>query len=197
MYRATPAIAFLANYSSANTRVITFVPLQPHHADQVAALHAASWRSAYRGILTDAYLDAHVDVDRLTTWREKLRTPHDDEFGLLALRDERVVGFTFVRVRDDATWGALVDNLHVHPDCKGQGIGRQLMQAIAREVAQRTPDSGLYLWVFADNTPSRAFYTAMGGAHVEYVIRPSPDGQELPEWRIAWSSPDALMSASR
>jgi len=41
-------------------------------ADVIAALHAASWRSAYRGILKDSTLGPTLDGERRTHWRGEL-----------------------------------------------------------------------------------------------------------------------------
>lgn len=166
-------------------------------ATAVAELHAASWRTAYRGILADAYLDSDVGPERHATWHRRLASLTDDEFGVIAERDERLMGFAFVRLRDDPTWGALIDNLHVHPDYKGQGIGRQLMSAIGREADRRHSATGVHLWVFEANTPSRNFYTAMGGEHVQRVVKAAPDGQDLPEWRVAWTRASSLVGETR
>jgi ribosomal protein S18 acetylase RimI-like enzyme len=176
---------------------VTLRPITLADADTVAELHTVSWQSAYRGILTDAYLDHAVRDERRAAWRAKLASLTADEFGLLAQRDSRAIGFTFVRLRDDPVWGALIDNLHVHPDHKGRGIGQQLMAAVALDVARRDPSSGIHLWVFDANTPSRAFYTAMGGEHVQHVVKEAPDGQDLPEWRVAWPTPGAVRLRGR
>jgi GNAT superfamily N-acetyltransferase len=162
-------------------------------ADAVAALHTSSWQSAYRGILTDAYLDTDVESERHGAWRDKLASLTDDEFGVLAMHDDRLIGFGFVRMHDDRVWGALIDNLHVHPEYKGRGVGRQLMAAIGREASRRHAATGTHLWVFDANVPSREFYTAMGGEHVQRVVKAAPDGQDLPAWRVAWTTASALV----
>jgi hypothetical protein len=36
----------------------------------------------------------------------------------------------------------------------------------------------------------------MGGAEVEFVDRAASDGRDLPEYRVAWTSPPALMAAT-
>ena len=51
------------------------MPIRPAtvaDADAIAALHAASWRSAYRGILKDDTLGPALDGERRTHWRRKL-----------------------------------------------------------------------------------------------------------------------------
>ncbi|MCA2990971.1 hypothetical protein [Gemmatimonas sp.] len=109
-------------------------PLHTADAGTVAALHAASWRRAYRGILTYAYLDSDLEAER-----------------------HAVGGWTTVH----------------------------------------TPDVGVHLWVFADNVAARGFYRRVGGREVERTDRAAADGRQLPEYRVAWSSPGALTGATR
>ena len=40
-------------------------------ANAIAAVHAESWRTAYRGILSDAYLDGPIDAERRRLWRAR------------------------------------------------------------------------------------------------------------------------------
>ena len=52
---------------------MTGEPIRPAivaDADAIAALHAASWRSAYRGIFKDSTLGPSLDGERRTHWRE-------------------------------------------------------------------------------------------------------------------------------
>jgi GNAT superfamily N-acetyltransferase len=67
----------------------------------------------------------------------------------------------------DATWGAFLDNLHVTSGLKRQGIGTRLLALTGQAVLDRSPSSGLYLWVLEQNRDARAFYTARGGTCVE------------------------------
>jgi ribosomal protein S18 acetylase RimI-like enzyme len=165
---------------------LTLRPLRPGDADAVAALHAASWRSAYRDILSDAYLNEAVDAERASTWRARLADPEDAAFGKAALRDDTLVGFVYVRAMLDSAWGTLIDNLHVAPGARSAGIGPKLLEAAARGIEARGWGVRVHLWVYEANVRARRFYARMGGIEVEHAIKPAPDGQQLPEWRVAW-----------
>lgn len=160
----------------------------------IASLHATSWRRAYRGILGDDYLDGDLVAERTAVWREKLA----DGVGLgwIVRVDGAPAGFVFVRPHADAQWGTLVDNLHVLPTYQGHGLGKRLLHEVATWCMQYAPDAGVYLWVFTDNTPARGFYARVGGAEVEAVEQLASDGRVLPELRVAWASPQALMDAA-
>ena len=169
--------------------------MQAGDADAVAALHAASWRSAYRGILPDSFLDHGLDDERRAAWRERLQAaPLASAFGQVADgTDGRLVGFAYVVRHEDPVWGTLVDNLHVHPEAKGGGIGRRLLQAVARQLG---PDhvQPLYLWVLDANEPAKRFYAKLGAEFTEQVTETLPfGGVALPTWRCVWRHPAALL----
>jgi ribosomal protein S18 acetylase RimI-like enzyme len=155
-------------------------------APAVAALHTASWRSAYRGILSDTYLDTSVDTDRASTWHSRLGATTMDAFGVVALRDEVLVGFVYVVGVPDSPWGVLIDNLHVAPGARSAGIGPKLLEAAARGIEARAWGPRVHLWVFEANVRARRFYRRVGGVEAEHVCRLAPDGQVLPEWRVVW-----------
>ncbi len=163
-------------------------------ADAVAALHAASWRSAYRDILSESYLRDGVDADRDATWHQRLDTPNEDAFGVVTLRDGAMVGFVYVIGHADAIHGALIDNLHVAPGARSAGLGPRLLEAAARGIEARGWGPRVFLWVYDANVRARAFYARSGGAEVEQVRKRAPDGQDALEWRVVW--PDvAVLSA--
>lgn len=69
--------------------------------DATAALHAASWRSACRGMMSDADLDGPVGRERQMFWHVRLRSPRAGLWTLLADHDHH--------------GGTLIDNIHVAP----------------------------------------------------------------------------------
>ena len=169
-------------------------PMTPADADAIAALHATSWRSAYRGLLTDDYLDNGVDADRQTVWRERLQGPATaPAFGIVAEDAAgQMIGFTYVLPGHDPVWGTLVDNLHVHPGHKGGGIGRRLLQAVARQLGPEHTQP-VFLWVLDGNEPAKRFYARMGAEFAEQSMTDPFGGVSLPEWRCVGRRPSALL----
>jgi GNAT superfamily N-acetyltransferase len=168
-------------------------PIKTTDAEILATLHIASWRSAYRGILRDTYLDVDLVADRHAVWSERLSNLTPSHFGFVAEMGTQPVGFVFLHGHDDSRWGTLIDNLHVLPHLKGSGLGRLLMSAAAQEVCARYPHDGVYLWVFERNTQARGFYAHLGGRNVERALVEAPGGGQVPRCRVAWSDPGHLM----
>jgi GNAT superfamily N-acetyltransferase len=165
-------------------------------ADTIAALHATSWLSAYRGILPDAYLDDDLAGERQAVWRERLQgSPDPRAFGVIADDDTgRRVGFAYVVRRHDPVWGSFVDNLHVLPDVKGGGIGRGLLAEVARQLGPNHAQP-LYLWVLDANAPAKRFYARLGAEFAEQETETLPFGDAvLAKWRCVWRDPTTLLS---
>jgi ribosomal protein S18 acetylase RimI-like enzyme len=169
-------------------------PMTAEDADAVAALHAASWRSAYRGVFTDTYLDHEADTERRQAWRDRLQSsPTSTDWGLVAQGEAgQLLGFAYVMPAHDPVWGDYVDNLHVAPDSKGGGIGRRLMQGVAQRLQREGSARPLYLWVLDANTAARAFYERLGAEVTDPQLSEPLAGQQHPVWRCVWRSPSTL-----
>jgi ribosomal protein S18 acetylase RimI-like enzyme len=166
-------------------------------AHAIAALHSDSWRRNYRGAYVDSYLDGDVESERLELWTDRLSHSRDDRLTIVADRNGRVVGFVHTILDDDPTWGAYLENLHVAHDFKRGGIGASLVVSTARELVERRPGSGLYLWVLEQNVTAQAFYDALGGTCTGKDIRgPFPGGGTAPGLRYTWPEPRRLFQAS-
>ncbi len=160
----------------------------------IAALHADSWRSVYRGILLDEFLDADLIANREALWHKRLSELSDLTFGFVAREGGQPVGFVFVYGRRDEKWGSLIENLHVQPALKGKGIGRKLLPAIAERCNLLAPDEGMYLHVYEKNVAACGFYDSIGGKPALREVCPVPGGGTAAELTYIWDTPAALLS---
>jgi GNAT superfamily N-acetyltransferase len=165
----------------------------------VAALHADSWRRHYRGAYSDAFLDGDVAIDRLEVWTARFGSPGVCARTILAESGTVLIGFAHVVPDADATWGALLDNLHVAQEDTRRGFGTRLMARAAEVVLERTPSTGLYLWVLEQNTGAQRFYEACGGRRVERALTEPPGGVpgrlngSPAKLRYMWPDPSVLV----
>jgi ribosomal protein S18 acetylase RimI-like enzyme len=164
----------------------------PSDADDIARLHAISWRTAYRGALSDAYLDGPIEAERAELWRGRLAQPAANQFVVIAESRGQAVGFACAYGGEDPQWGTFLDNLHVLPESKRQGIGARLMREVAAWSARAHPGQGIYLWVLGSNLDAQRFYARIGGENAGTDLWTPPDGSALPKVRIAWRSAEAL-----
>ncbi|HUK30041.1 MAG TPA: GNAT family N-acetyltransferase [Candidatus Acidoferrum sp.] len=160
----------------------------------IARLHAESWQSAYRGILSDDYLKAEVFHERFAVWQDRFgSSPATPMLLLVAEIDSSIVGFACVFLDEDPTFGSLVDNLHVTPTLTGQGIGRRLLSESARRVLSGGSQAGIHLWVLEQNLKARGFYEKTGGALVGSDIHSMPDGHRFVALHYFWPDPRTLL----
>ena len=155
---------------------VDFRTAGPLDADRIAALHADSWRRHYRGAYSDTFLDGDVHVDRRAVWHERLEDPSAECCTIVAEDTGRLVGFVHTFLREDATWGSFLDNLHVAHTHMRHRIGSRLLALTAKAVQERLPGSGLYLWVLEENLTAQGFYQNRGGTCVERDHAQPPGG---------------------
>ena len=108
--------------------------------------------------------------ERIATLETRLRAPaditgwlNDGRPFIVAERDGRVLGWARAGLYSDRCvyQGVGEHAVYVHPDGRGQGLGRQLLNELCAESERR----GFYKLtsrIFADNQPSRAAHRAAG-----------------------------------
>ncbi len=176
----------------ANAMPFTIRPMTPADASVVAALHAESWRTAYRGIYHDQWLDEHAGSNRQAHWARRFAAPIATEAGLVAEQHGRAVGFAYLIADDDPSRGALLDNLHLVAAARGGGIGAALLRGVAALGIARGWPPGLHLWVFDANEGACRFYERHGGRVVERIMYDTADGGSYPARCYHW---DAVAAA--
>ncbi len=136
-------------------------PANPDDAPAIAAIHAASWQQAYRGIMPDAFLDGLTSVSRLPMWRDILDGQRPGVQVWVAEAAGDIAGFvSFGPVVSDPATGDLT-TLYLHPERTGRGIGRLLLARAVSEMrgaGYRTAR----LQVLRDNGRARRVYEAAG-----------------------------------
>jgi ribosomal protein S18 acetylase RimI-like enzyme len=169
-------------------------------AEQIALLHADSWRRHYRGAFADSFLDGDVVADRRTVWSSRLASPAGSAT-IVAEDDAGLVGFVHAMLDEDDQWGSLIDNLHVVYGRKRGGVGTALLIHAAAAITAQAKRGAMYLWVLEQNTAAQGFYHALGGNLVERDVVESPGG--VPgrlngspnKLRFAWPDTSVLSSS--
>jgi GNAT superfamily N-acetyltransferase len=160
---------------------------EPADADVIAQLHARSWHTAYRGILSDDFLDGPLLANRQALWRARFtEVDRTDQMVLVDEEAGKIQGFACAFLDADPDWGTLLDNLHVVPECKGQGLGRQMMAQVAKRLLELNR-TRLHLWAFEQNHAARKFYERLGGVITTSHAESAPDGREVNAVRYCWS----------
>ncbi len=169
-------------------------------APAIGAVHVASWRSAYAGILPDDFL-ASLSVGRQAAYYE--RVIQDRGFVHVACASgpdlpgaagARVVGFASSgRARMRAIAEGEIETLYLLDDWREQGIGRRLIAASAAALAASGCRSAM-VWVLREN-PSRWFYEHIGGrTAAESEIRVG--GAPVMQTALVWNPIDRLLASA-
>ncbi|NHR05208.1 GNAT family N-acetyltransferase [Chromobacterium haemolyticum] len=160
--------------------------------ERITALHIASWRLHYRGILPDEYLDLRAWDERLLVWRHRFAAARPP-WVRLALWQGEPVGFVCLLPDEAPERGVYLDNLHVLAGQQGRGIGRALMAAAAAEAMRVAPGRPLYLWVYQANHAACGFYRALGGAASASSEVDTAAGNRALALSYQWDDPSCLL----
>jgi GNAT superfamily N-acetyltransferase len=127
----------------------------------IAEIHVEAWRVNYRGMIPDEAIDSRTVELRKTTWHQALHQPR--RVTLVACDDRGAVnGFAsaFVLEAPHSGFESFLQMLFVAESLKGQGVGRKLLAAIAREM-QAAGAHSMALRTLRAN-PARGFYERLG-----------------------------------
>jgi GNAT superfamily N-acetyltransferase len=175
--------------------MVTLRDATPQDAAAIGQLHADSWRSAYRGMLSDDYLDNRVYPKRAALWQARFsKKAQKPFFAILAEIEGQLAGFACVFPAEHPAYGSFLDNLHVVPQRTGQRIGRRLLTVVAERLLADGRRGGLYLWVIEKNLRARQFYSKAGALEVECAALSMPDGSLQKELRCYWPDPACLLA---
>lgn len=161
-------------------------------AEGIANVHVNSWKTTYKGIVDEAYLDALSAADRVERWRWKAENLRDDE-ELLVISDDNgmIYGFmTYGMERESKrpTEGELYA-VYLLEEMQGQGWGKRLF-ARMKEFMRVRGFQTLRVWVLEGNSALH-FYQHMGGREIkrkEIEI----GGKMHTEIALIWDSIDRL-----
>jgi ribosomal protein S18 acetylase RimI-like enzyme len=138
------------------------VPASLQDAEGIAIAHVSAWQTAYRGIVSDTFLDAMSVTDRSARWRALLG---DSECTIIVYKvEDQVLGFiSFGKHREPqaSPEEGEVWTMYVHPTAWRTGVGRTLI-AEALSALEHRGCTSTWVWVLAANAQAIAFYSACG-----------------------------------
>jgi ribosomal-protein-alanine N-acetyltransferase len=132
-------------------------------------------------MLAVLHAEAFAPADRWGARAIALMLGLPGHVALLATTEEEPLGFAMGRVAADE---AEVLTIAVRPVAQRGGMGRMLMEALAREVSRRGA-AALFLEVAETNAAARRLYAALGAAPVGRRRAYYPDGGDALVLRLA------------
>ena len=166
----------------------------PDVAEAIADLHTSSWRLTYDAVLSRAYLEKTVPLERKALWAQRLGSPKANQYALVAESESGLLGFACAFVSEHAEWGSYLDNLHVSALHQGQGIGKKLLFDVAQWCEVQAPEQGLHLSVNQKNHRAQKFYLGLGARNAKPGVWNAPDGSSVPTYWFVWQSVGSLIT---
>lgn len=152
-------------------------------AAQIARIHIDSWRTTYKGIVPDSYLDRMSYKERTQRWQRK---SFEQNVFVAENKHGEIVGFANGGKERQGVFNGYDGELYaiyLFKEYQGKGIGKQLTQAVVGSLLKDGFNSML-IWVLEDN-PATYFYESIGGKRIgedELEI----DGVKLTEIAYGW-----------
>ncbi|MDT9026104.1 GNAT family N-acetyltransferase [Rossellomorea yichunensis] len=122
----------------------------------LAYVHVHSWRTTYKGIVSENYLQSLSIEEREQKWVQILSGTHHTY--VCELDDGKIIGFvSFGKERSGEYEGELYA-IYLLEEYQGKGIGKEFLKIAATRLKEQGYNS-MWIWVLKEN-PSKHFYYA-------------------------------------
>lgn len=145
-----------------STTTFTVRPATLRDAKNIAELHNATFREAFKALIAEAEIPAMPLEKRQAYWREAIE--YSEPQVHVALDDDKIVGFVgFDRSRDKGTPPTMGEiwAIYANPAYWGKGVGLALWDA-AREGLMEEGCTHVSLWVPIANERALRFHELAG-----------------------------------
>ncbi|MFS0691020.1 GNAT family N-acetyltransferase [Sporosarcina sp. 179-K 8C2 HS] len=157
-------------------------------AEGIARVHVDSWRTTYKGIVSESVLQDLSYEQRAENWRRGI-----GKNALYVAENERgkIVGFATGGKERTGKYDADGElyAIYLLHEVQGQGIGKKLTESIAQNLKEQGFTSML-VWVLEQNT-SKKFYESLGGQPISEAMI-DIGGEEFKEIAYYWDNINAI-----
>jgi L-amino acid N-acyltransferase YncA len=157
-------------------------------AEGIARVHVDSWRTTYKEIVPESYLQQLSYEQRADNWRRGI-----GKNALYVAEDDRgeIVGFATGGKERTGNYDADGElyAIYLLKEVQGQGIGKKLTQALAQNL-QAQGFTSMLVWVL-DLNPSKVFYESLGGQPIDESMI-EIGGEEFKEIAYYWDEIDTI-----
>ena len=157
-------------------------------AEAIARVHVDSWRTTYKGIVPESFLQQLSYEQRAENWRRGI-----GKNAIYVAEDERgkIVGFATGGKERTGNYDADGElyAIYLLNEVQGQGIGKKLTQILAQNLKDQGFTSML-VWVL-DRNSSKQFYESLGGQPIDEAMI-EIGGEEFKEIAYYWDNIDLI-----
>jgi L-amino acid N-acyltransferase YncA len=126
----------------------------PSDAAGIANVHINSWKTTYKDIISDDYLDSLSVEDRTVRWNDILAGSHQTY--VCELKSGQVAGFVSVGKERNKQYEGELYAIYLLKENQRNGLGSALFK-IAMTALKSQGYSNMLVWVLKEN-PSKYFY---------------------------------------
>lgn len=168
---------------------------------KIVDLHVRSWGENYTQSLSAEFLESKEgNQNRLNTWSRRLSGEENpNQYVAIAEVGVFFAGFICAYANRDPDLGSLIDNLHVDPKSRKQGIATMLMHFASMWLNKKSPAKQVYLEAYAENSRAQRFYQSIGGksrTKEPFTVK-AVDGGETLSYHMIWKTPTQLTSETK
>lgn len=158
--------------------MITYRKAEIADCEEISKVYAESWRSAYKGLISQNYIDSITD----NRWTDKMIKSllQNEYFSLCAEDNGKVIGnIQFGKSREDdmPAYGEII-SLYILPEYLGQAVGYNLL-CKAIDVIKQQGFKNIYLWAMNGNIRADKFYTRNGFVKTQDIKEIEIDKQKV------------------
>jgi len=155
----------------------------PEDAYERAVCHISSWRSAYKGIVPDEYLNSMSAEERSERYKKQIEENNEVLF-YNAIYENKIIGLLCIsKSRDEDKLNAgEVGAIYLIEEFWGKGYGREMMN-FAIDTLKNMGYNEIILWVFEENNRARRFYEKCGFTFSGEKAIMNIGGKDIPKVR--------------
>lgn len=142
----------------------------------ISGIYERSWKSAYRGMIPDVYLDGIPEGK----WADGLQNSH--LHSLVMIKDGKMIGtsaYCASRMESMPGYGEIV-SIYLLPEYTHQGYGGRLLTAALSQLEEMGYQD-VFLWVLEENMAARKFYEEFGFRASGLNLKDNIGGKDLRE----------------
>lgn len=151
-------------------------------ASGIAKVQVDTWKTTYKGIVPDDYLDATTYESREQKWKLILTEGN----AYVAEDKGRIIGFSSggtERTQKYPEFKGELYAIYILEEYQRKGLGKKLLQPVVNDLLHKQIDT-MTVTVLEDN-PSKLFYESLGAVMLD-SLQVEMAGEKLPERVYGW-----------
>jgi L-amino acid N-acyltransferase YncA len=166
---------------------VTIRPARSEDAEGIAAVHSASWRATYPGIVPQSTLDEMHPEKTVERWRDAAAGKHPGAHLLIAEENGTIIGFETYGPAREPAFGYVGELYAAYflPEAMGKGLGTKMMKTVVRDLSAQDLND-MIVWVMEANDRGRRFYEKILGGVLVEGSRQSFEIAGATIWEIAY-----------